>query len=648
MKKNKITALLLLTLLLTLLTVCLTACSKSYIVTFYNEGSTFQENVSAGGKVSAPEDPERDDYIFDGWYLDSTKFDFDTPINSNIILIAKWTATRNTVAFMSNGEVFKTSVVELGKRVTRPATAPSREGYYFDGWYRGESKYDFSQPVTESFELTAKYFSRAELDTVISAALNADYSNYTATLVMTEYDSGEVYQYTNTYRRTPSAASFLQQQEGLADVLRYITYDSDGTPLAVFYQNDGEWKIGSTPSAQKNYSLAMDLNKLEPSDFDFVEGRFFILNDSIDAAMTALFGAFSDYNSSYYGVYFEIKYGHVTEIGCTSNLIDGGFVLNIADFGTTQVQLPPLPQTDVVILAEDKTFPAGRQIELEKILALFTISENGDNVDVKEKMLDLGGLDLDSPKAGVYSVTLSYTAKDFRTHNKSATVTIPAASGDNSLFDVFANAQDYQNATLTLGSNDYLINGDLIYWRAGTVDKYVKLPLGNETNYGYITYNTNTHTGYKYETPNWLSVPRLDLILNLDASLFKHTGDGVYVLDNTCNVDDTTLSQLAAIFHSNDPTSTHVFISGKSDLSGSNYSDDVESSGILYSLTVTVSNDCITNVSFFYYTKTGMRVNQQSKSFDVSNVGSTDTIEFSQEVLDNMSDEAKKKFGIED
>ena len=42
-------------------------------------------------------------------------------------------------------------------RVKRPSPDPAREGYQFDGWFTGNTAYDFSKPVTQNLTLTAKW-----------------------------------------------------------------------------------------------------------------------------------------------------------------------------------------------------------------------------------------------------------------------------------------------------------------------------------------------------------------------------------------------------------------------------------------------------------------------------------------------------------
>ena len=43
--------------------------------------------------ATAPQDPTRDGYTFDGWYLDGEKYDFSTPVTEDITLVAKWAET---------------------------------------------------------------------------------------------------------------------------------------------------------------------------------------------------------------------------------------------------------------------------------------------------------------------------------------------------------------------------------------------------------------------------------------------------------------------------------------------------------------------------------------------------------------------------
>ncbi len=51
---------------------------------------------------------------------------------------------------------YATQTIRVGERVTKPGD-PARVGYLFLGWYNGDEKYDFTQPVKENLTLVAKW-----------------------------------------------------------------------------------------------------------------------------------------------------------------------------------------------------------------------------------------------------------------------------------------------------------------------------------------------------------------------------------------------------------------------------------------------------------------------------------------------------------
>ena len=62
-----------------------------------------------------------------------------------------------TVTFNSNGGSEVKSVRVPEGEVASEPEAPTREGYTFDGWYRGNNKFDFSTGVTTNITLTAHW-----------------------------------------------------------------------------------------------------------------------------------------------------------------------------------------------------------------------------------------------------------------------------------------------------------------------------------------------------------------------------------------------------------------------------------------------------------------------------------------------------------
>ena len=66
--------------------------NATYTVTFNSNGGSkvSSQSVTGGFKITKPADPTRENYNFKGWYLNDKEFNFNTPITSNITLIAKW------------------------------------------------------------------------------------------------------------------------------------------------------------------------------------------------------------------------------------------------------------------------------------------------------------------------------------------------------------------------------------------------------------------------------------------------------------------------------------------------------------------------------------------------------------------------------
>lgn len=65
-----------------------------YTVTFNtNEGSAVEPvNVDHGNKVTKPEDPTKEGYVFGGWFTEEgEEYDFDAEVTGDLMLVAKWT-----------------------------------------------------------------------------------------------------------------------------------------------------------------------------------------------------------------------------------------------------------------------------------------------------------------------------------------------------------------------------------------------------------------------------------------------------------------------------------------------------------------------------------------------------------------------------
>ncbi|EAC6831063.1 LPXTG cell wall anchor domain-containing protein [Listeria monocytogenes] len=121
-----------------------------YNVTFNIDGNTSEvKTVTEEDLIPEPANPTKQGYTFDGWYdaeTDGTKWDFTTgqmPAN-DLMLYAHFSVNSYQVNFDIDGAVMNEAVVY--DTLLNEPTAPTKQGYTFDGWYDAETggnKWDF-------------------------------------------------------------------------------------------------------------------------------------------------------------------------------------------------------------------------------------------------------------------------------------------------------------------------------------------------------------------------------------------------------------------------------------------------------------------------------------------------------------------------
>ncbi|PRZ98090.1 InlB B-repeat-containing protein [Listeria monocytogenes] len=121
-----------------------------YNVTFNIDGNTSEvKTVTEEDLIPEPTNPTKQGYTFDGWYDAETggkKWDFTTgqmPAN-DLMLYAHFSVNSYQVNFDIDGAVMNEAVVY--DTLLNEPTAPTKQGYTFDGWYDAETggnKWDF-------------------------------------------------------------------------------------------------------------------------------------------------------------------------------------------------------------------------------------------------------------------------------------------------------------------------------------------------------------------------------------------------------------------------------------------------------------------------------------------------------------------------
>lgn len=207
----------------------------TYVVNFNTDGGNSVSNqiINKDGTITKPQDPVRDGYKFLGWYSNNVLFDFNTPVTTNLELVAKWEkakdnsttgtttttkkndttnstikktttkkndttnttttkktttntteAKKYTVKFDSNGgSKVSSKEVTSGSKVSKPSN-PTRTGYKFGGWTLNNKAYDFNSKVTSNITLVAKW--TAKTYTVKVSSVDA----YSPARILSVYEDG--------------------------------------------------------------------------------------------------------------------------------------------------------------------------------------------------------------------------------------------------------------------------------------------------------------------------------------------------------------------------------------------------------------------------------------------------------------------------
>lgn len=119
--------------------------------------------VKVGEKLNQPS-VSKEGYTLDGWFNGNKKWDFvnDTVSGEALILTAKWTKipvveNKCVVVFETNcSATVEQQKIDIGGKVTEPSI--TNPGYKLDGWYNGNTKWDFNNAVSgTTLTLTARW-----------------------------------------------------------------------------------------------------------------------------------------------------------------------------------------------------------------------------------------------------------------------------------------------------------------------------------------------------------------------------------------------------------------------------------------------------------------------------------------------------------
>lgn len=136
----------------------------TYQVSFDLNGGTgniYSQKVESGKLVDKPTDPTKSGYKFKGWYLNGNEYNFNTPVSSNITLIAEYTNTENEIPvlkynFASNTSgkwIFINNPEALYKEYLTDTTGKA----LYSDFINGNAEIYFEHYVKDDVSLKMKY-----------------------------------------------------------------------------------------------------------------------------------------------------------------------------------------------------------------------------------------------------------------------------------------------------------------------------------------------------------------------------------------------------------------------------------------------------------------------------------------------------------
>ena len=103
-----------------------------YTVTFNYNGARDNETVKVkeGGTVAKPTDPERENYIFNGWKKDGINWDFESnKVNSNITISAQWINAASIFNYTVNPDGESVTITQHTSSLREIRVPPKISGY---------------------------------------------------------------------------------------------------------------------------------------------------------------------------------------------------------------------------------------------------------------------------------------------------------------------------------------------------------------------------------------------------------------------------------------------------------------------------------------------------------------------------------------
>jgi len=233
--------------------------TSSYTITFDTAGGNKidSQKVGVGEKAKEPKEPTKKGFLFDGWYYNNAKFDFDSVVKRSMKLVAHWKEDPNVKRFKvtfdtDGGNAIKEQTIMDGDKATKP-TNPTKKGFVFVDWMLNDTVYNFSRTVTANIELKAKW-REAE---IYKVTFDAD--NGTTNTVQEVQEGGKAKAPTNPVKEKSIFIEWRLDNKKY-DFNKVVTKD---ITLKAYYEKEVYYTLTYNPNGGTVTPTSKELKKLD-------------------------------------------------------------------------------------------------------------------------------------------------------------------------------------------------------------------------------------------------------------------------------------------------------------------------------------------------------------------------------------------------
>ncbi len=228
-----------------------------YVVTFVKDAGdavngTIVQNIVQGEKAADPGNPTKTGYTFDGWHkqingttVENGNYNFDSDVDGNITLIAKWNPKQYTVTLWNDGDVSgDPSVTATYDTMIGQIDIPSKIGYTFDGYW------------TETNGQGEQYID----------ASGVGVRNWTTNGTGTLYAKWNIIPYTITYDNTKDVTNTNDTTYDIEHLVTLLPLTKTG------WRFDGWFKVNGDDTTEDRSTDVWNNNKDQTGDVTFRAG----------------------------------------------------------------------------------------------------------------------------------------------------------------------------------------------------------------------------------------------------------------------------------------------------------------------------------------------------------------------------------------